>query len=70
MSNVVGNSEKKKADIYVNNIWIGRIIYYYVSEEDKIIRLHDKNKYVIAQFFKDKVYVELDKMEDNYYGEE
>ena len=57
MSNIKGNDQKKHADLYIKGKHIGRITYYYWSEEGVIIRFHDKNKYIIAQIFKDEVNV-------------
>lgn len=71
MNNIIGNGQKKHADIFVNNVWIGRVTYYYWSEDNKVIRLHDKNKYVVAQFFtnkvKDNVQVVLEEEDDPVY---
>lgn len=67
MENVIrGNNKKKYADLYVKGKHIGRVYYYYWSENDELIRLHDQNKYVIAQLFKDKVVVifNREKIED------
>lgn len=70
---IIGNGKKKHADLYVKGKHIGRVVYYYWSEDNNIIRLHDKNKYILAQFFKDEVVVVLEEedIEDApYYGEE
>ena len=70
---IIGNGQKKHAELYIKGVFIGRVVYYYWSESDNLIRLHDKNKYVIAQFDRSKVVVLLEEevVEDApYYGEE
>lgn len=75
---IIGNGQKKHADLYVKGVFIGRVVYYYWSESDNLIRLHDKNKYVIAQFDTKAVVVLLEEVLEEeepvedapYYGEE
>ena len=64
-----GNDKKKHAELYVNNIWLGRVVYYYWSETSDLIKLYNKNMYMTAQFFKDKVKVVLEEenIEDKAY---
>ena len=75
---IIGNGTKKHADLYVRCVFIGRVVYYYWSKGDYLIRLHDKNKYVIAQFDTKAVVVLLEEVREEdepvedtpYYGEE
>ena len=63
---IIGNGSKKYAELYVKGNFIARIVYYYWSEGNGFLRLHDKNKYIIAQIDRNKVVVLL---EDEEYKE-
>lgn len=74
---IIGNGKKQHAELYVKGVFIGRVVYYYWSKSDNLIRLHDKNKYVIAQFNPQAVVVLLEEVSEEepvedvpYYGEE
>lgn len=73
MPTIYGNGQKKHAEIYAGNTWVGRVIYYYYNYgENNLIRLLDQNKKVTAQFFLDKCDVVLDKSDtddENVIGE-
>ena len=67
MNKIYGNGKKKHANIRIRSLLVGRVIYYYWSEDDNgIIRLLDINKHIIAQFDTKQINVEL---EDEDYDE-
>lgn len=67
---IFGNGQKKHALIYINNNIVGQVIYYYWSESNILIRLHDNTKHITAQFYKKDVIVALEEEEYEPYIDE
>lgn len=71
MDKIFGDGTKKHADILLKNgNMIGRVVYYYYSYNNMLIRLLDKNKYVTAQFYRGYVDIDLEEDDDLVYNEE